>query len=396
MSQTTQFLGIDLHKREAVIAILPEDSGSCEGVIRVPNEHAPLRRAIAQIAKRGPIISCYEASGSGYVLHRLMQSWGHQCVVIAPSLAPKRPGDRVKTDRRDAERLAFDLRAGLLTAIHIPTEEEESVRNLVRCREQFRREIHRSKQMILKLLDRHGLKYGLKRNWTAAFWMWLRGIELEHHDQFVLNNHIALLQIKFSQFSEIENRIERVAESDRYREAVGRLTCFRGVKTLTAMTFLVEVIDVKRFSSPRALMDYLGLSVSEYSSGPRRAPCLTILDLTSVSRSSLSLSAAPMQRMGEAVINPYFRSSTGQKLVEGHSRSCSLARRTRPRLLSIGIRLMASGRLRAGAWLKGVIRLGRMLGTRGGGTMKSRGFGSIGRGRFPLELVGSFSGIHLD
>ncbi len=270
MSQTTQFLGIDLHKREAVIAILPEDSGSCEGVIRVPNEHAPLRRAIAQIAKRGPIISCYEASGSGYVLHRLMQSWGHQCVVIAPSLAPKRPGDRVKTDRRDAERLAFDLRAGLLTAIHIPTEEEESVRNLVRCREQFRREIHRSKQMILKLLDRHGLKYGLKRNWTAAFWMWLRGIELEHHDQFVLNNHIALLQIKFSQFSEIENRIERVAESDRYREAVGRLTCFRGVKTLTAMTFLVEVIDVKRFSSPRALMDYLGLSVSEYSSGPRR------------------------------------------------------------------------------------------------------------------------------
>jgi transposase len=268
MNQPTQFLGIDLHKAKAVIAVLPGGAGACESIVELPNEDAPLRRFFKRVAKRGPIRACYEASGCGYVLQRRLKAWGHECEVIAPSLAPTRPGDRVKTDRRDAERLAFDFRAGLLTPVHLPTEAEERVRGLVRSRDRLRREVHASKQYLLKFLDRQGLAHPGK-NWTQAHRRWLAGLEFEAEDAFVFRSHLALLELKESLLGEADRRIEQIAQTDAYRERVGRLRCFRGVDTTTAMTLLAELIDVRRFGNPRALMDYVGLTISEYSSGAR-------------------------------------------------------------------------------------------------------------------------------
>ena len=268
MNQSTQFLGIDLHKREAVIAVLPAGAGTCESVSKLPNEEAPIRRYLKRVARRGPIKACYEASGCGYVLQRRMRAWGHACDVIAPSLAPTRPGDRVKTDRRDAERLAIDLRAGLLTPVLIPTEAEERVRGLLRSRGNLLQDVHRSKQFLLKFLDRKDLKRTGK-NWTGPFWRWLRGLSFEAEDRYVFESHLGLLEIKQTLLEEADREIERISQTAPYREAVGKLRCFRGVDTLTAMTLMGELIDVRRFSGPRALMDYVGLAISEYSSGPR-------------------------------------------------------------------------------------------------------------------------------
>lgn len=269
MCQRTQFLGIDVHKREVVIAVLPAGASHCESVSRLPNDEAPIRRFLKRVAQRGPVQACYEASGCGYVLKRWMEGWGYACDVIAPSLAPTRHGDRVKTDRRDAERLAIDLRAGLLTPVHLPTEEEERVRGLLRSRGSLRREVHRTKQFMLKFLDRKGLKREGK-NWTGAFWRWLRGLCFEAEDRFVFASHLGLLEVKQTLLEETDKEIERISKTELYRERVGKLCCLRGVDTLTAMTLLAELIDVKRFAHPRALMDYVGLGVSERSSGDRR------------------------------------------------------------------------------------------------------------------------------
>ncbi len=269
MTQTTQFLGVDLHKAEAVIALLPSNASLCESVTRVPNEDAPLRRFFRRVAKRGPIEACYEASGCGYHLKRRMNAWGHACEVIAPSLMPTRPGDRVKTDRRDAERLAIDFRAGLLTPIRTPTESEERVRGLVRSRDHLRRDVHRTRQFLLKFLDRKNLKRP-GRNWTRVHWTWLRHLSFEAEDHFVFQSLLGLLEVKQALLEEADSAIQRASHEDPYRVSVGRLRCFRGVDTLTAMTLLAELIDVRRFTGPRALMDYVGLAISEYSSGPRQ------------------------------------------------------------------------------------------------------------------------------
>ena len=269
MIQSTQFVGIDLHKAEAVVSVLPEGAGACEGVVKLPNEEAALRRFFKRLSRRGPIHACYEASGCGYVLQRRMTRWGYECQVIAPSKAPHRPGDRIKTDRRDAERLALDLRAGLLTPVHVPTEADERARGLLRSRAHLQNDVKRSKQFILKFLNRKELKRSGK-NWTVGFWTWLRSLEFEAEDRYVFEAHLGLLEVKLVSVADMDREIERLAQTAPYRNDVARLRCFRGIDTLTAMTVLTELIDIRRFRGPRSLVDYLGLAVSEYSSGARQ------------------------------------------------------------------------------------------------------------------------------
>jgi transposase len=268
MNQRTQFVGIDLHKVDAVVSVLPAGASLCEGVVRLPNEEAPLRRFFQRLSKRGPIEACYEASGCGYVLQRRMASWGYQCAVIAPSKAPRRPGDHIKTDRRDAERLAFDLRAGLLTPVHIPTEADERARGLLRSRDHLRQDVHGTKQYVLKFLNRKELKREGK-NWTVGFHAWLRSLRFEGADRYVFASQLGLLEMKLATLADTDREIEVLAQTECYRDAVARLRCFRGIETLTAMTLLTELIDIRRFRGARSLVDYVGLGVSEYSSGSR-------------------------------------------------------------------------------------------------------------------------------
>ena len=267
MMQSTLFVGIDLHQDSVALAVLPEGASECEEPRQLPHDLGKLRKFFARLQKRGTVRACYEASGCGYVLHRALESWGVACEVIAPSLIPKRSGDRRKTDKRDAVKLARYYRAGELTAIRIPDEAEEQVRSLVRCRETFTREILKSRHYVLKLLLSRGHVYRTGKNWTQAHWAWLRKVELGGADKITLQTYLELLEFKLVQRDTLDQEIETIAFADPYREPVGHLRCMRGIDTLTAMVLICEIGDVRRFASPRQLMGYLGLTVSEMSSG---------------------------------------------------------------------------------------------------------------------------------
>jgi transposase len=266
MAQCTLFVGIDLHQDSVTVAVLPEEAKECEGSRTLPHDLGKLRRYFARLSKRGAIRACYEASGCGYVLQRALGKWGVACEVIAPSLIPKRSGDRRKTDKRDAAKLARLYRAGELTAIRVPDEVEERVRSLVRCRETLTREILKSRHYVLKLVLSRGRVYRDGKNWTQAHWAWLRKLELEGPDAITLRTYLELLEYKLIQRDTLDREIEEIAFSDAYKEPVGLLRCLRGIDTLSAMTLVCEIGDVRRFASPRQLMGYLGLTVSETSS----------------------------------------------------------------------------------------------------------------------------------
>ena len=167
MSETKLYVGMDVHKDSVMVAVLPAGAAEPTVVKRLPNEVRKLRRFFERLSRQGEVRACYEASGAGYVLQRLLATWGHSCEVVAPSLIPTRPGDRRKHDKKDAVQLARLYRAGELVVIRIPAAAEERVRDLVRCRETFQREVLKSRHYILKFLRRRGLVYREGNNWTG-------------------------------------------------------------------------------------------------------------------------------------------------------------------------------------------------------------------------------------
>jgi transposase len=267
MAQSTLFVGMDVHQETVTVAVLPEAAKAPEEPRQLPHDLSKIRKLFARLSKRGTVQACYEASGCGYVLQRALAKWGVACEVIAPSLIPQRSGDRRKTDKRDAAKLARLYRAGELTAIRVPDEAEEQVRSLVRCRETLTREILKSRHYVLKLLLSRGHVYRGGGNWTQRHWTWLRQVQLAGADKITLQTYLELLEYKLIQREGLDEQIEQIAFSAAYCEPIGRLRCLRGVDTLTAMTLVCEIGDVRRFASPRQLMGYLGLTVSETSSG---------------------------------------------------------------------------------------------------------------------------------
>lgn len=267
MAHRIQFVGVDLHQDSVSLAVLPEEAAQCSRVETLVNEPARLKRFFQKVSKEGPVRACYEAGGCGYVLQRALTSWGVSCDVIAPSLIPRRAGDRVKTDRRDAEKLARLYRAGELTPVHIPTEVEEQTRSLLRCRWALTREILASRHYVLKLLQMRGHRFHGGKNWGRDFWAWLRALKMQGADALTLAIDIELLESKLALRQRVDARLEEIALEPRWRDVVGRLCCLRGVATLTALTLACEIADARRFASARHLMAYLGLNVREYSSG---------------------------------------------------------------------------------------------------------------------------------
>lgn len=274
MSSSTISLGLDVHKESITIAVLPGDAIAPTRVERLPNDLAKLRRFCERLATQGTLRACYEASGAGYVLHRAMQAWGYHCDVIAPSLIPTKPGQQRKHDKHDAVQLARLYRAGELTVIRIPSEAEERVRDLVRCRETLQREVLKSRHYILKFLARRGFVYREGTNWSTAHYNWLRRLAaasspLAAEDQIVYGEYLGLLEYKLSRRDELDRRIAELALTPALAPAVQRLQCFRGVQQHAAMVLTTEIGDWRRFTSPRQLMAYLGLVPRERSSGDR-------------------------------------------------------------------------------------------------------------------------------
>ena len=190
--------------------------------------------------------------------------------MIAPALTPRKPGDRIKTDRRDAAKLVRLFRAGELTPIRVPDEAGEAVRDLVRCREDVQEDLRRWRHRLVKFLARHGRVYRAGRHWTQRHWTWLRGqhFALPALDRTYQEYRWTVEQL-LTRRADLDQAIAAVAETEPYRQSVGWLRCFRGIDTLGAMILLVEIGDFQRFQTPRELMAYLGLVPSEASSGER-------------------------------------------------------------------------------------------------------------------------------
>ena len=269
------YLGMDVHKDSITIAMLPSDAKTPTRVDRLPNDLVKLKRWLDRAASQGELRACYEASGAGYVIHRALREWGYACDVIAPSLIPKRPGVQRKHDRYDAAALARLYRSGELTAVRIPSEAEERVRDVVRCRETFQREILKSRHYILKFLARRGFVYREGTNWCTPHLKWLQHLTTEQSplaaaDRLVFREYHALLLYKLQRRDDLDREIERLAELPTLKPAVQALQCFRGISLHSAMVLATEISDWRRFGRPGQLASYVGLVMREDSSGPRQ------------------------------------------------------------------------------------------------------------------------------
>lgn len=235
----------------------------------IPHRVEYIRKLVKQLGDAKKLRVCYEAGPTGYELQRLLASMGVTCEVVAPSLIPKQPGKRVKTDRRDALRLAELLRAGELTPVWVPGEEDEALRDLVRAREDAKEDLLRAKHRMRKFLLRHGIDNppGV-RAWSLRYRTWLKGLEFESR----------ALQAAFDEYrlsiEEIEGRIRRLeseiheqAEQSVHAPVIKALQTFRGIKETAAVTMVAEVGKFSRFKKASQVMGYSGIVPSEYSSG---------------------------------------------------------------------------------------------------------------------------------
>ncbi len=260
------WVGLDVHARKVVAGVLEAGSGELRS-LRAPTLPAEtvdwLRRFPA------PVRVAYEAGPTGYGLARACSAAGIACMVAAPSKIQRAPADKVKTDRRDAERLARLLRLGELVAVRVPEPYEEAARDLVRAREDARGELMRARHRLSKLLLRHGLVYDASA-WTLAHDAWLRRQRFDSRPLVIAFDECfgAVLQAK-TRRDALDQAIAEVANEPPFAETVGRLCCLRGVSTLTALALTVEIGDWTRFR-PQSLGPFLGLTPSEDSSGERR------------------------------------------------------------------------------------------------------------------------------
>jgi transposase len=270
--QSTTIIAFDQHAATTVAAVL------------LPNHRTPVLhtltsdsltivRFVERLRRQGVVACCYEAGPCGFELQRALNGRDMPCEVIAPALIPRRAGDRIKTDRRDAGQLAVLYRAGALTAIHIPTEQEEAARDLLRCREDIRADLLRARHRLSKFLLRHGRRFtGTEKAWTRAHDTWLRTQpwSIPALDQ----THAAYLRAvdeAVARLRAVEGDLRSLLDLEPLRPRVQRLRCFRGIDDLTALTIAAELGDPRRFSSAPRTMAFVGLVPSEHSSGTRQA-----------------------------------------------------------------------------------------------------------------------------
>ena len=269
MLESTITIGFDQHAHSLVAAVLLPDTR--EPAIHPLSPDLPhVGRFIDKVRRQGAVRCCYEAGPCGFELYRYLTARGIACEVIAPALIPRRPGDRVKTDRRDATQLAVLHRAGALTAIHVPTDAEEAARDLVRTRETIRRDVLRARQPLGKFVLRHGRRFTRTKSWGAKYDEWLRTQRWELPALTHTHTHyLRTVDEARSRLHDIEADLDPLVTQPPFQERVARLRCFRGIDTLSALVLAVELGDPRRFPSARTVMAFAGLVPSEHSSGGR-------------------------------------------------------------------------------------------------------------------------------
>ncbi len=270
MNESTLIIAFDQHAASVVAAILLPGQQT-PALHELAADLPTIGRFVDRVGRRGHVRCCYEAGPCGFELQRFLQGREVACDVIAPALIPRRAGVRIKTDRRDAAQLAILYRAGALTAVHVPTAQEEAARDLLRCREDIRSDLLRARHRLSKFLLRHGRRWTQTKAWSKRHLTWL------HTQRWDLP---ALEQTCQAYRRAVDETIERLRAVDAdlrdlltlepWRARVQRLRCFRGIDDLTALTIAAEVGDATRFARARHFMGFTGLVPSEHSSGAGR------------------------------------------------------------------------------------------------------------------------------
>jgi transposase len=267
----TGFVGLDAHAESTAIGVAEAGRTAARFLGTVGAKPAELLRALGKLGEPGSLLIVYEAGPCGYALARDLAAAGYRCEVIAPSKIPRKAGDRVKTDRRDALMLASLARAGELVAVTIPDERDEAIRDLSRARVDAVRARLKARQQLKALLLRHGRRYSGKSSWTAAHERYLATISFSHPAQ-----DIAFAEYRQAS-GEGEARVQRLSQALRQQvqdwrmqPLVSALMTLRGLDLIGASTIVAELGDLRRFAHPRELMGYVGLVPSEHSTGSKR------------------------------------------------------------------------------------------------------------------------------
>src|SRR5689334_21357570 len=270
--QSTTVIALDQHAATTVAAVLLPGQ-SAPALHSLTSDSPTILRFVERLRRQGPVTCCYEAGPCGFELQRALAAKQIPCDVIAPALIPRRAGNRVKTDRRDAGQLAVLYRAGALTAIHVPTEQEEAARDLLRCREDIRAELLRARHRLSKFLLRHGRRFtGTKKAWSKRHDAWLRAQTwpipaLDHTHRAYLRGVDEVL----ARLRDVELDLRALLTLEPLQARVQRLRCFRGIDDLTALTIAAELGDPRRFGTAPRTMAFVGLVPSDHSSGTKRA-----------------------------------------------------------------------------------------------------------------------------
>lgn len=263
------WVGIDAHQDFLSVAVLEGGSERPQRARKIPNDPARIRNAFTKLLERGEVHATYEAGCTGFVLWRELTGMGVDCQVAAPSRIPILPGERRKTDRLDAERLAVFLRGRQLTAVTPPTPETEALRTLTRTRDQARKDVVAAKHHVLKLLLNRGVLYrGRRKTWSQEHRAWLKEVRMENaDDQEILDFKLGRLALREAELRELDDRIEARARRSDVDAAMRCLEAYRGVGTLIALNVVAELGDPRRFADKSAVAAYVGLVPSEHSSG---------------------------------------------------------------------------------------------------------------------------------
>jgi transposase len=268
------FLGLDVHTDSIAVSLAPAGSTEVRRYGLIGGTHDDVLRLAKKLHAAHPDTAlrfCYEAGPHGYPLVRCLQTHGYDCILVAPSKIPRQPGDRVKTNRRDADQLARLFRAGELTAIYVPDPQDEAVRDLIRARYQVQKQQHRARQQLKMFLLRHNFRYAGTKAWTPKHLNYLATVKLPFPEQqFLFQEMLNVITEAAERLARYDAQIPRAVAGWRWEPVVKALMSLRGLAVLTAATLVAELGDLRRFATARQLMGYLGLVPSEDSTGAER------------------------------------------------------------------------------------------------------------------------------
>jgi transposase len=272
MNASVVYVGLDVHKESIAIAFARDDREEAQLWGEVGYDVVRLRKVFAKLCRNGERLKvCYEAGPTGFCLYRLLCEAGIDCIVVAPSLVPTKVGNRVKTDRRDARKLAHFLRSGDLTAVYVPDESVEAIRDLERARDDARRAERVARHQLSKFLLRHDRRWQGKSTWTERHLAWIAAqVFIYPAQQRVLQDYLKTVEDLAERVKGLTAALDCLVQDTPLAPFVKALQAFRGVKLVSAATIACEVGNLRRFATPEEFMSYVGLVPSEDSSGQRR------------------------------------------------------------------------------------------------------------------------------